>query len=127
MIPKQVSFLLFIIIPLIICNLLYIDLCKSSTKNDISPKPKKYSSKKLKENNDNNFKFNNSIIDNHNNMKCINVKIIDSDDNENKISVESLGDKEYELCLKNALKEALDENEKVRKIKLYIFLIFIYR
>ena len=60
-------------------------------------------------------------------MKCINVKIIDSDDNENKISVESLGDKEYELCLKNALKEALDENEKVRKIKLYIFLIFIYR
>ena len=54
-------------------------------------------------------------------MKCINVKIIDSDDNENKISVESLGDKEYELCLKNALKEALDENEKVRKIKLYIF------
>ena len=121
MIPKQVSFLLFIIIPLIICNLLYIDLCKGSTKNDISPKPKKYSSKKLKENNDNNFKFNNSIIDNHNNMKCINVKIIDSDDNENKISVESLGDKEYELCLKNALKEALDENEKVRKIKLYIF------
>ena len=115
MIPKQVSLLLFIIIPLIICNLLYIDLCKSSTKNDISPKPKKYSSKKLKENNDNNIKFNNSIIDNHNNMKCINVNIIDSDDNENKISVESLGDKEYELCLKNALKEALDENEKVRK------------
>ena len=115
MIPKQVSLLLFIIIPLIICNLLYIDLCKSSTKNDISPKPKKYSSKKLKENNDNNKKFNNSIIDNHNNMKCINVNIIDSNDNENKISVESLGDKEYELCLKNALKEALDENEKVRK------------
>ena len=78
MIPKQVSLLLFIIIPLIICNLLYIDLCKSSTKNDISPKPKKYSSKKLKENNDNNIKFNNSIIDNHNNMKCINVNIIDS-------------------------------------------------
>ena len=48
-------------------------------------------------------------------MKCINVNIIDSDDNENKISVESLGDKEYELCLKNALKEALDENERVRK------------
>ena len=28
--------------------------------------------------------------------------------------MESLADKEYELCLKNALKEALDENEKVR-------------
>ena len=124
---KPVSFVIIIIIPLIISNLIYIELCKSSSKNDISPKPKKYSSKKLKENNDNNFKFNNSIIDNHNNMKCINVKISDSDDNENKISVESLGDKEYELCLKNALKEALDENEKVRKIKLYIFLIFIYR
>lgn len=48
-------------------------------------------------------------------MKCINVNIIESDDNENKLSVESLGDREYELCLKNALKEALDENEKVRK------------
>ena len=57
-------------------------------------------------------------------MKCINVNIIESDDNENKLSVESLGDREYELCLKNALKEALDENEKVRKkiifINLYI-------
>ena len=28
--------------------------------------------------------------------------------------MESLADKEYELCLKNALREALDENEKVR-------------
>ena len=48
-------------------------------------------------------------------MKCINVNIIETEDNEKKLSVESLGDREYELCLKNALKEALDENEKVRK------------
>jgi hypothetical protein len=55
-------------------------------------------------------------------MKCINVNIIESEDHEKKISVESLGNREYELCLKNALKEALDENEKVRN-----FLnIFIY-
>ncbi len=49
-----------------------------------------------------------------NNMKCINVNIIETEDNEKNISVESFGDREYELCLKNALKEALDENEKVR-------------
>ena len=48
-------------------------------------------------------------------MKCINVDIIEAEDNDNKLSVESYGDREYELCLKNALKEALDENEKVRK------------
>ena len=46
-------------------------------------------------------------------MKCINVNIIECEDNEKKFSVESFGDREYELCLKNALKEALDENEKV--------------
>ena len=59
-------------------------------------------------------------------MKCINVNIIETEDNEKKLSVESLGDREYELCLKNALKEALDENEKVRKNKIYkkIFIIF---
>ena len=34
--------------------------------------------------------------------------------------MESLADREYELCLKNALKEALDENENVRNIYLYI-------
>ena len=51
-------------------------------------------------------------------MKCINVNIIETEDNEKKLSVESLGDREYELCLKNALKEALDENEKVRKNKI---------
>ena len=120
---KPVSFVIIIIIPLIISNLIYIELCKSSSKNDISPKPKKFSSKKLKENNNNNIKFNNSIIDAHNNMKCINVNIIESEDNENKLSVESLGDREYELCLKNALKEALDENEKVRKNILKIILL----
>ena len=61
-----------------------------------------------------------------NNMKCINVNIIETEDNEKKLSVESFGDREYELCLKNALKEALDENEKVRKNKIYkkIFIIF---
>ena len=58
-------------------------------------------------------------------MKCINVNIIETEDNEKKLSVESLGDREYELCLKNALKEALDENEKVRKNKINkIFFIF---
>ena len=124
---KPVSFVIIIIIPLIISNLIYIELCKSSSKNDISPKPKKFSSKKLKENNNNNFKFNNSIIDGHNNMKCINVNIIESEDNENKLSVESLGDREYELCLKNALKEALDENEKVRKYNYLNLLIYFYR
>lgn len=124
---KPVSFVIIIIIPLIISNLIYIELCKSSSKNDISPKPKKFSSKKLKENNNNNIKFNNSIIDAHNNMKCINVNIIESEDNENKLSVESLGDREYELCLKNALKEALDENEKVRKYNYLKLLIYFYR
>ena len=124
---KPVSFVIIIIIPLIISNLIYIELCKSSSKNDISPKPKKFSSKKLKENNNNNIKFNNSIIDAHNNMKCINVNIIESEDNENKLSVESLGDREYELCLKNVLKEALDENEKVRKYNYLNLLIYFYR
>ena len=54
-------------------------------------------------------------------MKCINVNEIENQDKEKKTSMESLADKEYELCLKNALKEALDENEKVRKI------YFIYK
>ena len=60
-------------------------------------------------------------------MKCINVNIIETEDNEKKLSVESLGDREYELCLKNALKEALDENEKVRKYKINnnFFIIFL--
>ena len=53
-------------------------------------------------------------------MKCINVNEIENEDNEKKTSMESLADREYELCLKNALKEALDENEKVRNIYLYI-------
>ena len=57
------------------------------------------------------MKFNISNCDN--NMKCINVNTID-EDNDQKLSVESLGDREYELWLKNALTEALDENEKVR-------------
>ena len=46
-------------------------------------------------------------------MKCINVNEIENEDND-KTMMESLADKEYELCLKNALREALDENEKVR-------------
>lgn len=58
-------------------------------------------------------------------MKCINVNIIETEDNEKKLSVESLGDREYELCLKNALKEALDENEKVRKNKINKILFYI--
>ena len=47
-------------------------------------------------------------------MKCINVNEIENEDNDKKTSMETLADREYELCLKNALKEALDENEKVR-------------
>ena len=88
---------------------LYIELCKSSSKKDISisPNPKNYSTQKLKENN-------NNIYEANNNMKCINVNEIENEDNE-KNMMESLADREYELCLKNALKEALDENEKVRK------------
>ena len=87
---------------------LYIELCKSSSKKDISisPNPKNYSTQKLKENN-------NNIYEANNNMKCINVNEIENEDNE-KNMMESLADREYELCLKNALKEALDENEKVR-------------
>ena len=97
----------------IILYIILIDLRKSSSKNDLSPKPNKFSKQKLKENNNNinNIKINNSI--GVNNMKCINVNIIECEDNEKNFSVESFGDKEYELCLKNALKEALDENEKV--------------
>ena len=53
-------------------------------------------------------------------MKCINVNEIENEDNEKKTSMESLADREYELCLKNALKEALDENEKVRIICFYL-------
>ena len=87
---------------------LYIELCKSSSKKDISisPNPKNYATQKLKENN-------NNIYEANNNMKCINVNEIENEDNE-KNMMESLADREYELCLKNALKEALDENEKVR-------------
>ena len=87
---------------------LYIELCKSSSKKDISisPNPKNYSTQKLKENN-------NNIYEANNNMKCINVNEIENEDNE-KNMMESLADREYELCMKNALKEALDENEKVR-------------
>ena len=83
-------------------------MCKSSSKKDlsISPNPKNYSTQKLKENN-------NNIYEANNNMKCINVNEIENEDNE-KNMMESLADREYELCLKNALKEALDENEKVR-------------
>ena len=100
--------------------LLLIEICKTSSKNDLSPNTKKFPNQKLKENSSNNIKFTNTFI--NNNMKCINVDEIDTEYNDKKLSVESLGDKEYELCLKNALKEALDENEKVRKI----FLIKIY-
>ena len=34
-----------------------------------------------------------------------------------------MADKEYELCLKNALREALDENEKVRNYFLIKYII----
>ena len=97
---------------------LYIELCKSSSKKDISisPNPKNYSTQKLKENN-------NNIYEANNNMKCINVNEIENEDNE-KNMMESLADREYELCLKNALKEALDENEKVR-IKFFNIIMII--
>ena len=54
-------------------------------------------------------------------MKCINVNEIENEDNDKKTSMETLADREYELCLKNALKEALDENEKVRN---FLFIIY---
>ena len=59
-------------------------------------------------------------------MKCINVNEIENEDNE-KNMMESLADREYELCLKNALKEALDENEKVRIKLFYIIMIKLFR
>ena len=90
----------------------FLEICKTSVKNEITSQTQKASRKKLKENNNNN-KINNSI-ESINNMKCIDVNEIDTEDSDKKFSVESLGDREYELCLKNALKEALDENEKVR-------------
>ena len=55
-------------------------------------------------------------------MKCINVNEIENEDND-KTMMESLADKEYELCLKNALREALDENEKVRNYFLIKYII----
>ena len=90
-------------------------MCKSSSKKDLSlsPNQKNFITQKLKENTNNLYTFNN-------NLKCINVNEIENEDNEKKTSMESLADREYELCLKNALKEALDENEKVRNIYLYI-------
>ena len=84
---------------------------KSSSKTSISPNTKKFDIQKLKENNNNNI----NPISDINNLKCVNVNIMESEDKEKKSSMESLGDKEYVLCLKNALKEALDENERVRK------------
>jgi len=84
------------------------------SKKDLSPNEH---CKKLKENSNNN-KYNNTDI--KNNLKCINVNEVDTDDN-NLTTIESIGDREYNLCLKNALKEALDENEKVRNF----FLLFL--
>ena len=55
-------------------------------------------------------------------MKCINVNEIENEDND-KTMMESLADKEYELCLKNALREALDENEKVSNYFLIKYII----
>ena len=61
-----------------------------------------------------NIEFNSTICDINNNMKIKNFNSIETEDNNDKeISFESYGDKEYELCLKKALKEALDENEQV--------------
>ena len=90
-------------------------------KNQITSKTKKVSRKKYKENNNNNG-FKKSIDNINNNMKCIDVNEVDTEDSYKKMSAESFGDKEYELCLKNALKEAIDENERVRKY--YIKIIY---
>lgn len=61
------------------------------------------------------------------NIKCINVEEIENEDNELNTQLESYGDKEYALCLKKALKEAIEENEKVRNyfVRKYLFYIFI--
>ena len=93
---------------------LILEIYKTSVKNEITSKTKKVSRKKFKENNNNNG-FNKSIDNINNNMKCIDVNEIETEDSYKKLSAETLGDKEYELCLKNALKEAIDENERVRK------------
>ena len=97
-------------------------MCKSSPKKDFSPNTKRFNTQKLKKNS-NNIKYNNGNLAINNNMKCINVNEIENEDNSVKNSMESYGDREYELCLKNALKEALDENEKVRKNILKIILL----
>ncbi len=39
--------------------------------------------------------------------------------------MEYLANREYELCLKNALKEAVDENEKVRILFYFIFSYYL--
>ena len=45
-------------------------------------------------------------------------------DGMSKIFAESYGDRDYELCLKNALKESLDENEILRKNNIIIKNLF---
>ena len=55
-----------------------------------------------------NLEFN-SIINNNKNIK---IKIESENINE-KIQNESIGNNEYILCLKKALKEAIDQNDKV--------------
>lgn len=97
------------------CNIILnenIDLYKSSSKKDLSQKRKKLSKQKLKENKNNNIKLNDSK--DTNNIKCDDANIMESEKYEKKLNAECQGDREYELCLKKALKEALDENEKVR-------------
>lgn len=62
--------------------------------------------------NNNNLKMSGS----KNNIKCINVNEVENEDNEmnTEENSKSLGQKEYILCLRNALQDAISENEKVR-------------
>ena len=94
----------------------------------MSKKPQKY---KYKENSINSINFSscgnnfNKCCTKNNNLKYINVSEIETEDKEMN-NVESYGDKEYALCLKKALKEALDENQRVSK-KYLININTIYR
>lgn len=109
------------------CKLIFLFLEMQKNCSSKSPINKKMLSQNIDENNSNNCNINlnmNKIncknmnkMNNINNLKCINVNEVENEDNDNDINIsqtESYGEKEYALCLKNALKDAINENEKVR-------------
>ena len=71
--------------------------------------------KKLKSNENINNKYSNEKVLNNNNIIKIHFdenKIGESEENK-KLAGNSYGEIEYHLCLKDALKETLEDNEKV--------------